>query len=161
MENRIEIVRQIIDDLFLNSDEDKMTRFHYANHMSNVSQFCALIALKRGENVELATIAGLLHDYYTFKTLDFENHAEKGAMLAREALNKLEIMTEDEINLICSAIHNHSSKSSTHSAFDEILVDADVLAHCLINFTIPIAEWEKNRFENLAKEFGFQGSTGY
>ena len=123
------------------------------SHMNSVSQFCALIALKRGENVELATMAGLLHDFYTFKTLDAENHAEKGAVLAREVLNELKVTTDDEVNLICSAIHNHSFKGSTHSTFDEVLIDADVLQHCLYNFTMPIAEWEKSRFKNLTKEF--------
>ena len=106
-----------------------MFRFNYMSHMNSVSQFCALVALKRGENVELATMAGLVHDFYTFKTLDAENHAEKGALLAREVLNKLKISTDGEIDIICTAIHNHSSKGNVHSAFDEVLIDADVLQH--------------------------------
>jgi len=153
MENRIEILRKFIERLLFNTEEDKVLRFNYMSHMNSVSHFCALIALKRGENVELATMAGLLHDFYTFQTLAAENHAEKGALLAREVLNKLKITTDDEIDVICSAIHNHSSKGSIHSAFDEVLIDADVLQHCLFNFTMPIAEWEKVRFANLAKEF--------
>jgi HD superfamily phosphodiesterase len=39
------------------------------SHMVAASQFCALIALKRGENAELATIAGLLHDIYAYRML--------------------------------------------------------------------------------------------
>ena len=153
MENRIEILRKYMENILFNTTEDKEFRFNYMSHMNSVSQFCALIALKRGENVELATMAGLLHDFYTFQTLDAENYAEKGAVLAREVLNKLKVATDDEVNLICSAMHNHSSKGSTYSAFDEVLIDADVLQHCLYNFTMPIAEWEKSRFESLTKEF--------
>lgn len=155
MENRIEILRNFIEQLFFRESEDIKIRFNYLNHMSAVSQFCALIALKRGANVELATMSGLLHDYYTYKTLDSDDHAEKGAVLAREVLNKLKITTDDETDLICSAIHNHSSKGHKHSSFDEVLVDADVLQHGLFNITKPIVEWEKARFVKLANEFGF------
>jgi len=155
MENRIETLRKFIENLlFSSAAEDRAVRFNYMSHMNSVSQFCALIALRRGENVELATMAGLLHDFYAFQTLNAENHAEKGAVLAREVLGELKVATDDEMNLICSAIRNHSAKGSVHSPFDEVLIDADVLQHCLYNFTIPIAEWEKSRFENLAKEFG-------
>lgn len=155
MENRIEILRKFIENLLFSTTEDNRPRFYCLNHMYSVSQFCALIALKRGENVELATMAGLLHDYHTYKTMNSDNHAEKGAVLAREVLNELKITTDDERDLICSAIHNHSYKDRTHSSFDEVLVDADVLQHNLFNFTMPIAEWEKPRFQKLANEFGF------
>jgi uncharacterized protein len=65
----------------------------------------------------------------------------------------LKITTDDESNLICSAIHNHSSKGDTFSSFDEVLIDADVMQHCLYNITMPVADIEKARFENLIKEF--------
>ena len=154
LENRIETLRKHITDLLFSTNEDKEFRFRYLNHMYSVSQFCALIALKRGENAELAMMAGLLHDYHTYKTLDSDNHAEKGAVLAREMLNGLGITTADETDLICSAIHNHTYKGSVHSSFDEVLVDADVLQHGLFNITLPIANWEKERFEKMFKEFG-------
>ena len=153
MKNRIELLRNFIVDILFNTVEDKAIHLNYMCHMNSVSQFCALIALKRGENVELATMAGLLHDFYTFQTLDATNHAEKGAILAKEVLNNLKIATNDEVDLICSAIHNHSSKDRICSAFDEVLIDADVFQHCLYNVTMPIAEHEKMRFENLVKEF--------
>ncbi len=118
-----------------------------------VSQACAMIALRRGQNVELATIAGMLHDFYTYKFMDDKNHAEKGALLAREVLNDLKLTNDDETDLICSAICNHSSKESHHSAFDEVLIDADVLQHCLYNVTKPIMEHEESRFKRLIHEF--------
>lgn len=51
--------------------------------------------------------------------------------------------------MICTAIHNHSSKASKHSSFDEVLIDADVLQHCLYNPIFDVAEHEKQRYENL------------
>lgn len=40
--------------------------------------------------------------------MDLENHAHKGADMARNIINTLAIFNEDKINLICTAINNHS-----------------------------------------------------
>ena len=151
-ENRIEILRKYIDDVLLNMTDTGERRNAYL-HLYGVSQACALIALKRGENVELATMAGMLHDFYTWKFMDYKNHAVKGAVLAREVLNELKVTEDNETDLICSAIHNHTSKDGHFSAFDEILIDADVMQHSLYNFTVPVMEHEKIRFEKLIEEF--------
>jgi len=151
--NRIEILRKHIDEVILNMTDYEERRIAYL-HLYGVSQACALIALRRNENVELATMAGMLHDFYTYKHMYSTDHAEKGAILAREVLNDLRLTTSDETDLICSAIHNHSSKSGTFSAFDEVLIDADVMQHSLYNFTKPVMENERERFAKLAKEFG-------
>lgn len=151
--NRIEKVRDYVDTVLLNMTDTKERRNGYL-HLYGVSQACALIALKRMENVELATIAGMLHDIYTYATMNAKHHAHKGAVMAREILSSLQIFSEDETELICSAIYNHSSKGSKHSSFDEVLIDADVLQHCIYNPQFEIAEHEKQRYENLREEFG-------
>ena len=155
MENRIEILRSFIDNTLLNMTDGFGRRCAYL-HLYGVSQACALIALRRDENVELATMAGMLHDFYTYKFMDSKNHAEKGAILAKEVLNELKITDNNETYLICSAIHNHSSKSGVFSSFDEVLIDADVLQHCIYNITMPVMEHEKIRFEKLVAEFSLK-----
>ena len=122
-------------------------------HLYGVSQACALIALRRGEDVELATMAGMLHDLHTYKHGCHKNHAEKGAVLARKILTDLQLTNPVETDMICSAIHNHSAKGETHSAFDEVLVDADVMQHVLYNFAEPVMAHEKDKFERLVGEF--------
>jgi len=59
MENRLETLRQYIDDV-LQSMPDIFDRRCAYLHLYGVAQACALIALKRGEDVELATMAGRL-----------------------------------------------------------------------------------------------------
>ena len=59
--NRIEKVREVVDEILLHMTDDEERRCAYL-HLYGVSQACALLALKRGEDVELATIAGMLHD---------------------------------------------------------------------------------------------------
>lgn len=153
-QNRIEVLRKFLEDILFSSKEDIRLRYYFINHMVCVSQFCAFIALKRGENAELATMAGLLHDIYTFTHLDSRKHAKNGAILAREILEEMELTTKEETNLICSAIQNHSKKSGSFSSFDEVLIDADVLEHSFNNATLPPMDKDRERLEKLIVEFG-------
>ena len=153
MQNRIEILRRYIEDFLYSSRKDIRIRAFYYNHMVCVSQFCALIALRRGEDVELATMAGLLHDIYTFIYFDSTKHAKNGSILAREILDELKLTTEEETDKICSAVRHHSKKSGSFSPFDEVLIDADVMEHSLHNATMPPFDKDKIRFEKLIKEF--------
>lgn len=150
--NRIEKIREYVDNVLLHMSDTTERRCGYL-HLYGVSQACALIALKRRENVELATIAGMLHDIYSYSTMDTKDHAHRGSVMAREILVSLQIFAGDEIDMICTAIYNHSSKGSKHSSFDEVLIDADVLQHCLYNPIFDVAEHEKQRYENLKLEF--------
>ena len=152
MENRIEVLRRYIDEVLLHMPDAFDRRCAYL-HLYGVAQACALIALRRGEDAELATMAGMLHDLYTYKFTDSRNHAENGAILAREVLNNLKITTDEETDRLCAAIHNHSAKDGAFSAFDEVLIDADVLQHHLYNTTAPVMEHERARFAKLSEEF--------
>lgn len=92
-----------------------------------------MLAMKRNENVELAAIAGLLHDIYSL-------------------LCSIGSFARDEIDKISQAIYNHSDKDDTGALFDEILKDADVLQHFLYNPLAPVAEHERDRFMMLKEE---------
>ena len=153
--DRIEKVREIVDDILLKMTKDEARRHAYL-HLYGVSQACALLALKRKENVELAVIAGMLHDIYTYANQDSRDHAHKGAEQARGILESLHIFNEDEIALICRAIYNHSSKSVTHDWLDEILKDADVMQHVLYNPLIDAQPNEQHRFYSLQNEFDIE-----
>lgn len=151
--NRVEILRKYIDKILLNMADNDERRCAYV-HLYGVAQCCALIALKRGANVELAVMAGMLHDIYSYAKMDTNEHAHKGAMLAREILIALDITNKEETNLICDAIYSHSDKDVIHSNFTEVLIDADVMQHCLYNPMLEIMEHERNRYEKLKNEFG-------
>ena len=153
--NRVEKVREIIDEILLNMTDDEERRCAYL-HLYGVSQACALLSLRRKENVELATIAGMLHDIYSYATMDSQDHAHKGAEMARIILNSLNIFSEDEKNMICTAIYNHSDKSIIHDPLDEILKDADVMQHVLYNPLFDIKKHEEKRFNSLKYEFNLE-----
>lgn len=153
--NRIEKVREYVDSVLLNVTDAYVRRCGYL-HIYGVAQACALIALKRGENAELATIAGMLHDIYTYSTMDPRDHAVKGAVMAREILASMQAFSDSEIDAICAAIGSHSDKRNKHCAFGEVLLDADVMQHCLYNPLFDVSEHERQRFEDLKSEFGLR-----
>ncbi len=148
-------IQKVINYLiqYVDKPDFNTMRHIYLVHMHGVSSFAAMIALKRGLDTEIATIAGLLHDIHTLNTLDSKEHAKKGALLAREVLNELNITTADETDIICKAIHNHSKKKKHHEPYDELLKDADVLHHCLYDTALPPSEKDKERFNQLIEEF--------
>jgi len=152
---RIEKVREIIDEILLNMTDNTERRCAYL-HLYGVSQACALLSLKRKENIELAVVAGMLHDIYSYANMDSQDHAHKGAEMARNILNSLNIFSEDEKDLICTAIYNHSDKAIIHDPLDEILKDADVMQHVLYNPLFDIKEHEQKRFSSLKMELDLE-----
>lgn len=150
--DRIESVRAYVDVVLKGMGNRDMAR-EAAIHLYGVSQACALIAMKRGEDRELAVIAGMLHDIWTYSKLDPREHAHRGAEMAREILKSMDIFEEEEIEKICHAIYHHSGKGICQDSLDEVLKDADVFQHCMYN---PLKEPEAReyaRFEKLKKEF--------
>ena len=153
--DRVEKVRQIVDEILLNMTDYEERRCAYL-HLYGVAQACALLSIKRKENVELSIIAGMLHDIYSYANMDSQDHAHKGALMARNILDSLNVFSEEEKNLICTAIYNHSDKSIVHDSLDEILKDADVMQHVLYNPLFDIKQQESERFNSLKKEFNLE-----
>lgn len=146
------LVFGIVDTILLNMTDAAERRFAYV-HLYGVAQACALLAMKRGENAELAVIAGMLHDISSYATMDSANHAQKSAEMARGILVELNLFSDAEMNIICTAIYNHSDKSIIQASLDELLKDADVMQHVLYNPLLETKESEQVRFNHLAEEF--------
>ena len=130
-------------------------------HLYGTSLSCAMIASKRNQDIELATIAGLLHDIYEYtfhnnlEPLEHrQDHGIRNSVLAREILVKLDLTTGDETNTICKAIKNHGYKDKVHTPFDEVLKDADVFDKQVNNFNVPVHPIHEKRFFELINELG-------
>lgn len=139
----------------LKNMEDNQKRAGAIAHLHGVSLAAVMIAEKRGEDPELAAMAGLLHDLYAYKSGSYDDHAHKGAEYARELLTKMEITTADETETICSAIWHHDSKDRIDAPMDEVLKDADVIHHSLGDPTKEVKPHEKERYDRLCEEFGW------
>lgn len=149
---RIETVKSIAEKILSSAPPETQRAAHI--HLYGVAQACSLLALKCGEDVELATIAGLMHDLHTYRTGDSTDHAHQGASLARQLLEPTSLFTADEIEKICTAIYSHSSKAARHDPFSEILIDADVLQHSLDDPMKEPFPHEAKRFQQLCEELG-------
>ena len=101
-ENRLEAVREAVDAILLNCPDPLQVR-DGAVHLYGVAQACALIALRRGEDAELAAIAGMLHDLSTYADTYTPDHAARSAALARTLLRRLALFSPEEVDQVCAA----------------------------------------------------------
>ena len=127
-----------------------------AAHLYGVSLAAAILAKKRRLDPELASMAAMLHDLWAYKNGSYEDHAHRGAALAREILDGLKLTTAEETDVICSMIYHHDDKLIVDGPLEELLKDADVVHHCMNDFSKAVKEKEKARFESLCKEFGME-----
>ena len=151
--SRLKELRTYVDKE-INKMEDADKRTSAIAHLYGVSLAATMIARKRGENPELASMAAMLHDLHAYKTGSYDDHAHLGADLAREILVEMKLANEAETDVICSAIYHHDDKLVVDSPMDEVLKDADVIHHCMNDLSKAIKEKEQVRFEKLCKEFG-------
>ena len=153
--SRLKELRKYVNSvLYKMEDEDKRTSAIV--HLNGVALAATMLAKKRGFDPEVAAMAGVLHDLHAYKTGSYDEHEHKGAELAREILEELELTSPEETDMICSAIYHHGDKLVVDGEFDELLKDADVISHTLNDPTKDIKDKEKARFENLCKEFGMK-----
>ena len=152
---RIGAVQACVDKIVSGQTGEIDIKFGYV-HLYSVSQICALLAMKRKQNVELAAIAGLLHDIYAYQTGNRKDHAHQGALRARTILQELNLFSEEEIDIITGAIYRHSDKNAVDSPFDEVLKDADALQHFLIMPLVAPAPHEAARISKLKEELGME-----
>ena len=151
--SRLKELRKIVD-AELNKMEDADKRISAAAHLYGVSLAATIIAKKRGLDHELASMSAMLHDLHAYKTGSYDDHAHKGAELAREILGELALTSDTETEIICSAIYHHDDKLAIDSPIDEVLKDADVIHHCMNDLSKAVKNKEKARFDSLCREFG-------
>ncbi len=125
-------------------------------HLHCVAMTGAMLAMKRGENPEIAAMAGLLHDLYAYREDSYKDHARRGADYARKILEKLKITSDEETEVICRAIRNHDLKDAVGTPMEEILKDADVMHHCLADPAEKAGSHEQARFDQLRRELGLR-----
>lgn len=150
---RLKDLREIVD-AELNKMENADKRISAVNHLYGVSLAATMIARKRGLDPELAAMAAMLHDLHAYRTGSYDDHAHKGAELARSILTELGQTNDVETDLICSAIYHHDDKLVVDSPMDEVLKDADVIHHCMNDLSKAVKDKEKARFTALCEEFG-------
>ena len=151
--NRLELVRNEIDAILLNQNNVEERRNGYV-HLYGVAQCCSILAIKRGLDVELCAIIGMLHDIHTYKFDYVKDHAILGATEAENLMKELNVFTDEEIEIVRNSIFNHSDKKTKQDKYSELLKDADVLQNSLYDTTFEIKH--KKRLKKTFKNFGIK-----
>ena len=149
--DRLELVRKEIDEILLNQSDVELRRRGYV-HLYGVAQNCSILAIKRGLDIELCSIMGMLHDIYTYKYGYVKEHGLLGVPDAEKILRKINTFTDEEIQIIKYAITYHSDKKTKHDQYSELLKDADVLQNSLYNTSFEIKHVK--RLKKIFKSFG-------
>ena len=90
---RLKELRKYVD-AEINRMENADKRTGAIAHLYGVSLAATIIAQKRGLDAELLSMAAMLHDLHAYKTGSYDDHAHKGAELAREILGELGLTNE-------------------------------------------------------------------
>lgn len=127
---------ELIKDLFFNELAKKcfgakLIEAHL--HLIQTSTIFILIAKKENQDLELAAIAGLLHDSATYLNNNSFNHGELSGIYAKKLLEQSKLFEDEEIELIVTAITNHSHKKRVDDPFSEMLKASDVASQYLMN----------------------------
>ncbi len=128
--NRSEKIQQWVIDQLLNSklpNEARESSIEWElKHSSGVIQMARLLAQKRGMEEELGEIAAAMHDIYVITHGSYENHAQKGAEIAKGILKNEGRFSQQEIGDIVDAIRCHSDKHiDSKNELIELIKDAD------------------------------------
>ena len=153
--SRLSEVRELVHAR-LNQMPDPPRRDSAVIHLNGVSLAAVLIAEKRGMDPELPAAAAMLHDMAAYLSGSYDDHAHKGAAMAKGFLQELGIFNAEECECICSMIFHHDDKDVTDSPYDEVLKDADVIHHCFHDPSKPVKAKEQQRYEKLCREFGLK-----
>ena len=152
MANRLENLRYHVDKMIYKHQPYNVR--YFINHLYGVSEYCALLAIRRSLNPEIAAASGMLHDIYQITNNTTEEHAVKGAVEAEEILKSMNAYSKEEIAIITTAISRHSKKRKIHDPYDELLKDADVMSHSFYNTDYPVIEKDAERYKNILQELG-------
>jgi uncharacterized protein len=171
--SKIGKVNEYINAILARTSESLISYIGAYSHMQQVSHICSLLAVKRGENAELAAIAGLLHDIAYINCYDNEmykprdsnnkilevnkvTHSDVSAVIAMEILTENNIVSHEESDIICRAIirHNKGNLDNADNPIDDILKDADVFAHGLTSVSELINNFRGQRWDKVCHELG-------
>lgn len=124
---------EALKDIFYKNIEEKshgMYKKEAYFHSLQVSAICQYLAYQNNLDSELAGIIGLFHDYSTYINQTSFDHANRSSELMKDILIKTQFQ-DDEINIIVTAIKNHSYKDKRDDEYSELIKDADVLTQYL------------------------------
>lgn len=136
---RLETLKKKVAELYESKLEsrDPWTDWMYPNHVLVVADNAAKLAEKYDANVELATVAALLHDFADYRMHRSQlNHEEESLKDARAIMTECGYSAEEIELVVEDAIRFHSCHNGQKPKSKEglVLATADALAHFQTDF---------------------------
>ncbi|MGN0659566.1 MAG: HD domain-containing protein [Emergencia sp.] len=122
-------------------------------HMASSARCAWLLAMERGADPELAACSAAVHDFGRILTGRQKDHAEAGYEPVKVFLRETGLFTEEETEIIATAVKNHSRKTETGTLIEEIVKDADVIDCYQYGYPFDRPE-KKVRYDRWRKEHG-------
>jgi len=119
-----------------------------------VSNFASMLAMRRGQDAEIAAIAGLLHGFYFSKTGMRDFPGPNSADAVRPILRSTQLFTDDELIIILRSIFYQEDKHRVQGPYEEIIKDAIILQTHFQNAGSHSSKADLHRLRNVFAELG-------
>lgn len=149
---RYEIIKESIFEI-LESKSHGNKKIEAYIHLSNVTQLCMILANIRKLDVELAAIIGICHDIAIYQNHSHFDHANRSSFIAKQLLEKTDLFTKEQIDLICHAIACHSNKDVVDDVYSELIKDADLYSQYLQEMDAIYSKTKEKRILAIKEEF--------
>ncbi|MHA7584229.1 CHAP domain-containing protein [Paenibacillus vandeheii] len=150
---RVELVRALVLET-LHIIENTSKKEEALVNLFGVSSFASLLAIRREQSSEIAAIAGLLHDFYFYKTGIKCFPGPNSADSVRPILRSTQIFTDEELSVILRAIFYQNDKHRVHGPYEEIIKDAILIQMYVQNPGYHFSKVEINRLQIVFVELG-------
>lgn len=140
-----------LKELFYQTIEEKCFGIYKQKayfHSIQVCTLCQIYAKERHLDIELASIIGLFHDYSQFINHSSFNHAVISSEMTARILNDY-TFTDEEKNIIVTAIRLHSDKHKIDDVYSELIKDADIMAKYYEDPQFVFKEIENKRIQDI------------
>ncbi|MDQ0062520.1 CHAP domain-containing protein [Paenibacillus harenae] len=148
---RLDSVRFVVQDMIMSIPCETWKQEACA-HLYGVSAFASMLAMKRNLNQELAAIAGLLHNYYFYKTGIPVFPGPNSSEAVRPLLRDMNILTKEEQITILQAIFYQEERNRTHGPFGEVVKDACILQCFFQDTGRDVTPQDALRLQNMVHE---------
>lgn len=96
-------------------------------HAAGCMQIARILSQKRALNINLSSIAAMLHDIHVIKHGQYKDHAKLGAPIAKNILEEVGGFSNEEIHTVTQAVAHHSEKEVySDNPYVELVKDVDV-----------------------------------
>jgi hypothetical protein len=152
LQSRVESIRILINETIFSMDST-LKKQEASVRLYGVSSIASMIAMKRGLEPEIATIAGLLHYFYNYKTGIIHYPGINSAEAVRPIIRDLGVFSTEEQLVILRAIFYQDQRGQAHGPYDELIKDAIVLHKFLQNTEQAVTHLDTRRLLSLLDEF--------